>query len=166
MTLTTTSQRLAVLGTGPIGRTIGRRWIEAGHTVAFGSRTHEKLDDLVRELGPKASAHPLRDAVSVSDTVLLAVAHAGTAAVIAEVREGLVGKTLIDATNPMGLDDAGRIVSTLASCTTQGSHTAALLPQTHVVRAFTHVMEELLDNRGRTQPLFWPSPSPLMTQRP
>jgi len=153
--LTSTSKQLAVLGAGPIGRTIGRRWVEAGHTVAFGTRNPDKLRDLVGELGPTASAHTLRGAVATADTVLLAVAHVGTADVLAELREDLAGKTLIDATNPMGLDGAGRIISTLPSGTTQGTHTASLLPQTRVVRAFTHIMAELLDSRGRTQPMFW-----------
>lgn len=87
--------------------------------------------------------------------VLLAVAYPGVVAVLEDAGEDLAGKILIDATNPMGLDPDGRIVSTLPSGVTQGAHTAALLPRTRVVRAFTHVMEELLDNRGRTQPLLW-----------
>lgn len=152
---TAEGRRLAVLGAGPIGRAVGRRWVEAGHMVTFGSRTPDKLSDLIDGLGPRASAHSWREAVAAADVVLLAVAYPGVAPVLEEIGEDLAGKVLIDATNPMGLDPDGRIISTLPSGVTQGAHTAALLPRTRVVRAFTHVMEELLDNRGRTQPLLW-----------
>jgi predicted dinucleotide-binding enzyme len=31
--------KIAVLGTGPVGRTLGRKLVSLGHSVALGSRT-------------------------------------------------------------------------------------------------------------------------------
>lgn len=146
---------VAVLGAGPVGRTVGRRWAAAGHRVAFGSRHPLRLAPFVDELGARARADTWVGAVRDADLVLLAVAHEGVPDVLAAVRDHLHDAVLVDATNPMGLDEYGRIVSTLQGGLTQGSWTAAQLPGTRVVRAFSHVMDEVLDSRGRTQPLFW-----------
>lgn len=148
-------QRLAVLGAGPIGRIIGRRWVEAGHPVAFGSRTPSALAEFVHDLGPLASAHGYRDAAASADVVLLAVASEGVESVLAEVSGVVLGKILINATNHMGVDEDGRIVSTLPDGTTEGSHAADQVPGVRVVRAFSHVMDELLESRGIRQPMFW-----------
>jgi len=31
--------KLAIIGTGHVGRTVGRRWVEVGHDVTFGVRS-------------------------------------------------------------------------------------------------------------------------------
>lgn len=145
--------RLAVLGTGPVGRAVGRSWVQAGHDVAFGSRRPDQLAALVAELGPRASAGSWREATANRDAVLLAVAYDGVPAVLDAVADLLHDAVLVDATNPMALDADGRIASTLN--TTQGTWTAQRVPATRVVRAFSHVMDELLASRGRLQPLLW-----------
>lgn len=146
---------IAVIGTGPIGRAAGARWVAAGHDVAFGSRDPKAQASLASAVGSPVSVGTWAEAIAGADVVLLAVAYAGVPDVLKAVADQLVGKILIDATNPMGLDDAGRIVSTLPPGVTQGSWTAKRLPGARVIRAFSHVMDELLASRGRLQPLFW-----------
>jgi prephenate dehydrogenase len=46
--------RIAIIGTGNLGRALGLRWIEAGHEVTFGSR--DPASDRVQELGGRGRA--------------------------------------------------------------------------------------------------------------
>ncbi|MEE1784158.1 NAD(P)-binding domain-containing protein [Streptomyces sp. SP17BM10] len=155
MSDTRSTLRIGVLGAGNIGRPIGRHWVAAGHRVTFGSRTPERLADLTASLGDRAHAATFAGAVAASDVVLLSFPHAGWADLPAAARAGMAGKIVIDATNPMALSDEGRIVSTLDPGLTQGRRTARELPDATVVRAFTHVMDELLWSRGTQQRHFW-----------
>jgi predicted dinucleotide-binding enzyme len=145
---------IGLLGAGKIGRPIGRHWTTAGHTVTFGARSPEGLDDFVAELGEHASAAKPADAAAAGDVVMLAVPYPALEGLLDDVRDQLAGKIVIDATNPMGLNEDGRIISTLED-RTQGRRAAELLPESTVVRAFTHVMDELLWSRGTQQRHFW-----------
>ncbi|MEY9215003.1 putative dinucleotide-binding enzyme [Thermobifida halotolerans] len=146
---------LGILGAGRIGSTLARHWVRAGHTVVLGSRSPERLTDLVGELGPRASADTAPRAARHSDVVVLAVPHTALAATLDAVGTALDGKVVVDTTNPVTFSPDGRIVSTLPEGRTAGEATAALLPRSRVVRAFTHVMYELLASRGLAQPLLW-----------
>lgn len=147
--------RLGVLGAGRIGRAVGRLWVRAGHTVVFGARRPEQLRPFVAELGPAASTAPIRDAVRDVDALLLAVTYAALDEVLPPLAADLAGTIVIDATNPVDVTPDGRLTSGLASGTSAGALMARRLPQSRVVRAFTHVMHELLVSRGTEQPLRW-----------
>jgi hypothetical protein len=155
MTNVSTPLNIGVLGAGNIGRPIGRHWIAAGHKVTFGSRTPERLEEFVGGLGPAATGATLAEAADASDILLLSVPYPAWEELPASVGDKLAGKLVIDATNPMGLSSEGRIISTLEPGVTQGRRTAKLLPDSTVVRAFTHVMDELLWSRGTQQRHFW-----------
>ncbi|MFF7989527.1 NADPH-dependent F420 reductase [Kitasatospora xanthocidica] len=155
MTNSTTPLKLGVLGAGNIGRPVGRHWLAAGHSVTFGSRTPEHLAPFVGPLGAGATAATLAETARTADVLLLSVPYEAAAGVLAEVGEHLAGKIVIDATNPVTLTEDGRVVSTLTPGVTQGRHASKQLPHTTVVRAFTHVMDELLWSRGTRQRHFW-----------
>lgn len=147
--------KLGVLGAGNIGRPIGRHWLAAGHTVTFGSREPGALQPFVAQLGHHAAAASHLEAVEASEVILLSVPHPALDELLAAIGARLAGRIVIDATNPMGLSSDGRIISTLDPGRAQGSRTAAMLPSSQVVRAFTHVMDELLWSRGTQQAHFW-----------
>ncbi|WP_020135628.1 NADPH-dependent F420 reductase [Streptomyces sp. 351MFTsu5.1] len=149
------SRRLGILGAGNVGQPIGRHWVAAGHTVTFGSRSPEHLSPFVASLDGGARAATLAEAAQVSDVVLLSVPHPALEELLDTIGDRLAGKIVIDATNPVVLTEDGRVVSTLGGGLTQGRHTAKLLPDATVVRAFTHVMDELLWSRGTRQRHFW-----------
>jgi 8-hydroxy-5-deazaflavin:NADPH oxidoreductase len=156
MTDSTTSRQIAILGPGKVGRAVGRLWTSAGHTVTFGSRSPGRLTSFIRELGDRARAATLTEAASTGgDIVLLSVPHPALDELLESLGDRLSGKIIIDAANPMGLSPDGRIISTLGPAMTQGRRTAKLLPDSIVIRAFTHVMDELLWSRGTGQAHFW-----------
>ena len=74
------SLRIAILGAGDIGGTLGRKWARAGHITAFGVKNpaSEKAQSLREELGEQLIAEfglrPMRlgdlDQIEVVDEIL------------------------------------------------------------------------------------------------
>lgn len=146
---------VSVLGVGGIGLPIARLWIRAGYHVILGSRSPEALHERIAADGLTAPVTTLDNAAAAADIALLAVPYPALKDVAAAQSGNLADTVVIDATNPMGLSDDGRIISTLDDDRASGQHTADLLPRSSVVRGFSHVMEELLWSRGTEQSLFW-----------
>ncbi|GAA4785931.1 NADPH-dependent F420 reductase [Streptomyces ziwulingensis] len=155
MSTATTPLRIGILGAGSIGRPIGRHWSAAGHRMTFGSRNPERLSEFVAGSCPEARTAGLFETAETNDVLLLSVPHPAWPELLESVGNSLAGKLVIDATNPMGLSDDGHIISTLGPGLTQGRHASKSLPDTTIVRAFTHVMDELLWSRGTQQRHFW-----------
>jgi predicted dinucleotide-binding enzyme len=82
------AMRIAVIGAGNIGRTLGGKWATAGHEVVYG----------VRSPGAPETAS-VADAVASAEVVTLAVPGAAAKDVLAVLGAALTGKVVIDATN-------------------------------------------------------------------
>jgi 8-hydroxy-5-deazaflavin:NADPH oxidoreductase len=88
--------RIAVIGTGNIGGTLGSRWREAGHDVVYGSRDPSGT-------GPGgAPLLPIAEAVASAEAVLIAVPGRAVPDVVSALGGALDGKVVIDAANRMG----------------------------------------------------------------
>jgi predicted dinucleotide-binding enzyme len=88
--------RIAVIGKGNIGGTLGSKWRAAGHDVVYGAR------DGSGEGPGGAPVRGIGDALKDADVVLLAVPGQVVADVVTEQAAELAGKTVIDAANRMG----------------------------------------------------------------
>ena len=91
---------IAVIGTGNIGGTLGRRWAERGHTVVFGTRDPKRpaIRELLAAAGPHARAAGVAEAVTAAEVVLIAVPAPAVRELIAQAGDWH-GKILIDAAN-------------------------------------------------------------------
>ena len=88
--------RIAVIGKGNIGGSLGSKFLAAGHEVTFGARE-------AASAGPGgAPVLAIGDAIKDADVVLLAVPGQVVADVVTEHAAALAGKTVIDAVNRMG----------------------------------------------------------------
>lgn len=81
--------KIAVIGAGNIGGTLGRWWEKAGHAVVYG----------LRDPGKHEGAMPIADCLRSGGTVLLAIPGAATVQFAREHAKDLDGKVVIDATN-------------------------------------------------------------------
>src|SRR4051794_15094348 len=102
-----TTLRIAVIGAGNIGRTLGNAWASAGHHVVYG----------VRSPGPPDTA-AVSDAVADADAVVLAVPGPAAKEVLAALGEALEGTVVIDATNDVAGSGALHALDEL----TDGAH--------------------------------------------
>lgn len=89
--------KIAILGAGRVGGTLGAGWAKAGHDVTFGVRTPDdaKYEGLA---GPAVS---IAEAVRSAELIVLATPWAAAQSAL-EAAGDFGGKPLIDATNPIG----------------------------------------------------------------
>jgi 8-hydroxy-5-deazaflavin:NADPH oxidoreductase len=85
--------RLAVIGAGNIGSTVGGAWERAGHEVRYGVREPEP---------PRTLA--IAEALAEAEAVLLAVPGGAVPELFTEHGAALAGKLVIDATNRLGTE--------------------------------------------------------------
>ena len=69
--------KIAVLGVGHIGSAVGRLWHSAGRETTLAGRDKREPRDLVAELGARARAATVADALAGADVVLVAVPGPG-----------------------------------------------------------------------------------------
>jgi 8-hydroxy-5-deazaflavin:NADPH oxidoreductase len=138
--------KIAVLGTGSVGTTLGTRWAQCGHEVHFGSRTPSDSDTLARL--QKAGGSSIRlgswqEAVVGSDAVLLAIPWRATENVLKTLGDTLDGHVLIDCVNPLNATFSGL---ELGYSTSASEKIADLVPRARVVKAFNSVSAATMAN--------------------
>jgi NADPH-dependent F420 reductase len=132
------TMKIAVIGTGNVGGTLGKRWARAGHEVAFGARNpgDAKVAALVRESGSGARAASVPEAVRDAPVVVLTVPWENAQEALAAAGE-LRGRILIDATNPVALTAEGLRQGLMIGHTTSAAEEIARWAEgAHVVKAF------------------------------
>ncbi|HEX6662069.1 MAG TPA: NADPH-dependent F420 reductase [Gaiellaceae bacterium] len=134
---------IGIIGSGKIGGTLARLFARAGEEVAIAnSRGPETLDDLVADLGVKARAVTVEEAVALGDVVFLAIPWRRRE----ELPEGerFAGKVVVDAMNPYG---AGGVIDVEPS--TSSEEVAKLMPMARLVKAFNTIYYGRLAENGR-----------------
>lgn len=94
--------KIAVIGTGSVGRALGLSWARLGHEIIFGSREpqQEKSQKLVAEAGENETAATIPEAVAAAELVALTVPWAAVEDVIQQGGDW-TEKIIIDCTNPI-----------------------------------------------------------------
>jgi len=112
--------RIAVLGAGNIGGTLGRKWAAAGHKVSFGVNNpdSERAQALQTELGNRVMIGSVTDALAASDVVVTAIPGRAMDETITKHAEQLDGKIIIDTANKLG----GGPMNSFATFKTQTPH--------------------------------------------
>lgn len=101
------SKTIAILGgTGDVGTGLAYRWSKAGHKIIIGSRVRTKAETAVASLlnsYPDVVALAMEnvEAAEAGDLVVLTVPAAHQMSTLANVKEQLKGKILIDVTVPL-----------------------------------------------------------------
>lgn len=130
--------KIATIGAGHIGGTLGSLWIKAGHPVMFASRHPEELKDFAAGLGPLAHTGTTAEAVAFGDVILLAVPYAALKEIGHDFGKDLAAKALIlDASNPIVARDGD--IANWAREKGAGLATLEMIPGAKIVRAFNAV---------------------------
>ena len=126
--------KIGVVGSGRIGSTLGGLWVKAGHEVMFSDRDAEQAKRVAAELGPRARAGSVQEAVAFGEAILIAVPYLALPAIRDQVGAQLRGKVVIDPNNPVPARDGEMAVQ--AKEKGAAVSTAALLPGARTVRSF------------------------------
>jgi predicted dinucleotide-binding enzyme len=129
--------KIGILGSGNIGGTLGRKWVQASHDVVFGVRdtNSPKVKALLEAVDGKASADTVADAITFGDVVLVAIPWSAVGASVKANAEAIDGKIVIDASNNFG----GPMVNNVETILAQA-------PAAKVCRAFNSLGWENFEN--------------------
>jgi predicted dinucleotide-binding enzyme len=143
----------AIMGVGTIGTIVARNLVRGGERVILANRDKSKADKLAAELGDLASSAEVREAISKSDVVVLALWLDVMTFFIPEFGGKLVGKIVVDPSNPVGSDGKGGITRTLPVDQSSGQIVASLLPRgARFVKAFGTLSAESFASAARRTP--------------
>jgi predicted dinucleotide-binding enzyme len=133
---------IGILGTGDVGRSLGKGFVALGHRIQMGSRAagNPKALAFVAEAGPNATQGTFAEAARFGEIVVLATLGSANDEVLRTVgAEALAGKLVLDTTNP--LDFSGGMPPTLSVGHTDsgGERVARALPKSDVVKVWNTV---------------------------
>jgi predicted dinucleotide-binding enzyme len=119
--------KVAVLGSGNIGGTLGKKWASAGHEVVFGVRdvNSPKARALLKAGIGNLSIDTVGAAIAFGEIVVLAIPGAEVEALVDAQAKALSQKLIVDATNRV----SAPVMNSLATI-------AAKAPQAKLFRAF------------------------------
>lgn len=119
--------RIAVLGAGNIGGTLGRKWVAAGHSVAFGVTDpgSPRALALRADVGRAATIGGVAEALEGAEVAVLAVPGGAIDELIRLHAGQFDNKTVVDASNRMG----GGAMNSIAAL-------SAAAPTARIYRAF------------------------------
>ena len=129
--------KIAVLGTGTVGNTIGSRLIELGHAVMMGSRTavNEKVKAFVDKHGRYASAGTFADAAAFGEIIFNCTA--GVASIEALTMAGgnnMNGKIIVDLANPLDFSHGAPPSLSVVNTGSLGEEIQKAFPRSKVVK--------------------------------
>jgi predicted dinucleotide-binding enzyme len=103
--------KIAVLGAGKIGGTLGRTWVGAGNTVTFGvsDPDGQHAREITADLGNQAAIGTIAEALADAEVAVFAIPGTTMAETIAANAPALANKLVIDAANRMGEQTANSL---------------------------------------------------------
>jgi 8-hydroxy-5-deazaflavin:NADPH oxidoreductase len=123
--------KIGILGSGAVGKSLAAGFVKNGYDVMIGSRQPAKLEEWKIEISNKLLTGDFSETASFGDVIILATKGNVSQEVLKLAGiENLVGKTILDATNP--IDDAQ--------------------PTNGVLKFFTNLDESLMEQLQRIAP--------------
>ena len=127
--------RIAILGTGLVGKTIGSKLVSIGHEVRMGSRSSDKAAAWAKEAGRGASHGTFADAAAFGEAAFHCTAGVGSlAALEAAGAQNLAGKILLDVSNPLDFSKGMPPTLTISNTDSLGEAIQRQLPDVRVVK--------------------------------
>lgn len=138
--------RVAILGTGDVGKALGRGFLSRGHEVRMGSRDakNEKALGWAKDGGAKASVGTFEDAAKFGELAVLATHWMGTEnALRLAGAKNLAGKVVMDATNPLDFS-TGAPKLAVSGNDSAGERVQKWAPEAKVVKVYNTVANALM----------------------
>jgi predicted dinucleotide-binding enzyme len=144
--------KLAILGTGVVGQTLGSKLVQLGHDVRMGSRKAggEKAKAWIKAAGSKASEGTFADAAAHGEIVfnctsgmvsLDALKAAGT--------NNLDGKVLVDVANPLDFSKGMPPTLSVSNNDSLGEQIQRAFPRAKVVKALNTMNTNVMVDPGK-----------------
>lgn len=146
--------KIAIFGTGIVGRTLASKCRELGHEVAIGTRdtkaSHE-IDDLKQLLAvhPAISLQTFPDAAMYGELAINAVSGSNSLAALKMAgADNLSGKVLIDISNPLDFSEGMPPTLSLSNTTSLAEEIQLTFPNLRVVKSLNTMTAALMVDPG------------------
>jgi predicted dinucleotide-binding enzyme len=140
--------KIAILGTGAVGTTIGSKLIELGHQVMIGSRTktNEKAIEFVNKFDKNASNGTFEEAATFGEIIFNCVKGKFAIEALQKTGNGIVNKILIDVTNPIDTSQGMTfgLIPELCNTNSLGEEIQKTFPNTKVVKTLNTMWSTLM----------------------
>ena len=137
---------IGIIGSGPVGQTLGMGFVNQGHNVMIGTRDPAKLSDWLSRAGTNGGIGSFSEAAAFGNVIVVATAWSGTEnAITLAHKDNFKNKVVVDVTNPLDFSQG-----TPRLATTYPTSACALiqtwLPVSKVVKAFNTVPAPIMVN--------------------
>lgn len=148
--------KIAILGTGMVGNTIGLKLTQLGHEVMMGSRTaaNEKASAFVNLAGTKASQGTFADAAAFGEIIFNCTSGgASLQALTLAGAANMKGKIIIDISNPLDFSKGMPPTLSVVNDNSLGEEIQKAFPESKVVKTLNTLncqlmVDPLLINNG------------------
>ena len=144
---------VAIIGTGNIGSRLAANFATGGQDFLLAGRDQETAAKIASDLDGHAEVVSVDEAVDRAGVLVFAVWLDAFEQLIAQYGERLVGKVIVDPTNPVGPDGAGGYKKVIGEQESSGQILAGLLPAgARLVKAFGTLSAPTLSAAARREP--------------
>jgi 8-hydroxy-5-deazaflavin:NADPH oxidoreductase len=151
--VTISDQTVAIIGTGTIGSTLAANFAAGGQDFLLADRDQDKARKIAADLGGRAEAVSIDEAVERADVLVFALWMDAFEQLIARYGGRLVGKVIVDPSNPVGPDGSGGYGKVIGEQESSGQILAGLLPPgARLVKAFGTLSAPTLAGAVRREP--------------
>lgn len=134
--------KIAVIGTGRMGKALGRLWSANGHEIMFGSREEATGLATAQQIGNGTLGGTIEDSAEFCEVALFAFPWYAFTDIERTLGGRLDAKIAIDCINPFR--STGSLA--LGHKWSAGEEVQKVLHRTHVVKAFNHLYYTALEN--------------------
>jgi hypothetical protein len=143
--------KIAVLGTGMVGSTVGSKLVALGHEVMMGSRTrdNEKAAAFVAKHEGRAMAGTFAKAAAFGELLINCTAGGGSVEALRAAGEANIrGKILVDIANPLDFSRGMPPSLSILNTDSLGEEIQRTFPDTRVVKALNTMWCGLMVDPG------------------
>jgi 8-hydroxy-5-deazaflavin:NADPH oxidoreductase len=145
--------KAAVIGLGNIGSVVAQNLIAGGQHVIVADHGPTKAQDFVKSSGGKARALSVPAAIDEAEIIVLAIYLNAAQGLLQEYGRKLVGKIIVDPSNPIAPDGAGGFKKIIPQDQSSGQILSSLLPAgAKFVKAFGTLAAGSLKSGARHSP--------------
>jgi len=143
----------AIIGLGNIGKQVALNLIAGGQHVIVADHGPTKPEEFAKESGGRARALAVAAAIDEADIIVFAVYFDATKGLLAQHRNRLARKIVVDPSNPIAPDGSGGFKKLIPQDQSSGQILASLLPPgAKLVKAFGTLAAPSLQTGARRSP--------------
>ena len=145
--------KTAIIGLGNIGKQVALNLIAGGEHLIVADHGPMKAQEFAKASGGKARAASVAAAIEEGEVIVFAVYFDALKGLLAEYRNKLAGKIVVDPSNPIAPDGSGGFKKIIPQDQSSGQILSALLPPgAKFVKAFGTLAAASLKTGARRSP--------------